>query len=169
MLAFRRGLRREDICENNMMDHVLLFDLQEGYLGEILTEHGAFVQAILTPNGHKMMEAPMQKWQTRGIPYMREISRRSDAGLELTWFEQPVMMKEPLFLKALDAWSAPLGIRLLKFSEVFLPIWESLSRLPLNDGERFECMCNVVASPEKLAEWSEVIRDARKAVEAVKT
>lgn len=155
------------VFEKIDMTTFLLFGPRREHLGEMHIVNGALRQTVLTRQGEERLGGEIQMWQTRGIPYLREIRKRVAEGTRSAWYEDRIRPGHELFVQALQQWSARQGYACLRVERGAMTLWEKLLRLPLMIHERFVMFHAICAtSSSELAPWSRVIDDALQAVHA---
>lgn len=151
---------------NDMRETTLIFGPDAQYLGEIVTKGGAFVQAILAPEGESMLGDALKEWQSLGVPTLREATREEKEGTTFFLYEDRALARDADFLDALRGWAEDAGLRTLTVASDDLHVWELLLRLPLTPVERHSMMYAAIrlSGPERVA-WVSALTRACAAAE----
>jgi hypothetical protein len=141
---------------------IFLFDMERTLLAEIGLHDGAMSQIVLTSAGEKAFGAYVSQWQVRGVPVMHSIKTvRSDGAREIATYFQYVQPRDKAFRKSLEAWAMERGYCPVEVSDQLLSLWESLSRMPLSQSERFAILLAIrLSPPETLIEWKSCLDEA---------
>jgi hypothetical protein len=132
---------------------MFLFDQARNLLAEISLERGAMRHLVLTGAGERLLEPFVSLWQTRGIPIPKTIG-------DATYYEH-VLPRDPGFAEALTTWANRKGFCTLEVSDMVIPLWEMLARLPLEPTERFSFLLAIRLTPlSQLAEWKSCLDEA---------
>lgn len=144
----------------------LIFDRNNAYLGEVVTQSGSLNNIILNNEGESKVGAYFSEWSTRGVPVMREVMHTEATGREYVFFQERVQMRQSEFLNALRDWMVQRGMALISITAEALKCWESILRLPLEPKERFMMLLSLRDAVDgEIKIWEETLQEACSAVE----
>lgn len=152
------------------MSHLLLFATDHQYLGEFFCAEGVLERSMLTPIGERLLGECIARWQTEGI-LLAELRDRSlaDGGIATVVIQQRVSTRTSEAESAIRAWALQENLELMDLPSRLLPLWESLTQLDLDDGERYGSIFAIRhASHRHLLAWQRAITQVQQATEEAK-